>query len=44
MGTLDYFLVLCVALPMAALAFDYGPRMMNLVNEMTTVLVSWPFM
>lgn len=42
-ATLDYVLVLCVVLPLAALMFWVGPRVMNLVYEMTTVLLGWPF-
>lgn len=42
-ATLDYFLTIGVVLPMAATAFWAGPRILNLVYEMTTVLVSWPF-
>lgn len=43
-ATLDYVLVLCVCLPMAAFTLWAGPRIMNLVYQMTCVLVSWPFM
>ena len=42
-ATLDYVLVICVVLPLAAFMFWAGPRMMNLVYEMTTVLLGWPF-
>jgi hypothetical protein len=43
-ATLDYVLVLCVVLPLIAFILRVAPRMMNLVYEMTSVLVSWPFM
>jgi hypothetical protein len=43
-ATLDYVLVLGVVLPLAAFMFWAAPRMMNLVYEMTCVLISWPFM
>jgi hypothetical protein len=37
-------LVLGVILPLAAFMLWAAPRVMNLVYEMTSVLVSWPFM
>ncbi|MCC6123755.1 MAG: hypothetical protein IT426_02235 [Pirellulales bacterium] len=40
----DYVLVLGVILPMAAFIFRIGPKMMGLVYEMVSLLVSWPFM
>jgi len=43
LATLDYFLTLGIVLPMATAALWAGPRILNLVYEMTTVLVSWPF-
>ncbi len=43
-ATLDYVLVLAVVLPLIALVLRIAPRMMNLVYEMTSVLISWPFM
>ena len=43
-ATLDYVLLLAVVLPMAAFVLWAGPRIMNLVYEMTCVLISWPFM
>ena len=43
-GTLDYVLTMGVALPLIGILYVAGPKMMNLVNRMTTVLVSWPFM
>lgn len=43
-ATLDYVLVLVISLPLAAFAIRVAPRMMNLVYEMTCVLVSGPFL
>jgi hypothetical protein len=43
-ATLDYVLVLGVVLPLIAFVLRVAPRMMNLVYEMTSVLISWPFM
>lgn len=42
-SSLDYVLTLGVILPLAAFILRVAPRIMNLVYEMTTVLVSWPF-
>lgn len=43
-ATLDYVLVLAVILPLLGFLYWVGPRIMNLVYEMTSVLVSWPFL
>lgn len=43
-ATLDYVLLLAIILPAAAFVLWASPRIMNLVYEMTCVLVSWPFM
>ena len=43
-ATLDYILVLGVVLPLLAIVIPQGRRMMQLVFEMTSALVSWPFM
>lgn len=43
-ATLDYILVLCIILPLAAFVIPTGRRMIALVFEMIAVLVSWPFM
>lgn len=43
-ATLDYVLVMAVVLPMLAFVLRIAPRLMNLVYEMTSVLISWPFM
>ena len=42
-ATLDYVLVLLVVMPMVAFLLRIAPRVMNFVYEMTSVLVSWPF-
>ena len=43
-STLDYVMTMGVSLPLVGILYVAGPKMMNLVNQMTTVLVSWPFM
>lgn len=43
-ASLDYVLILGVILPMVAFIFRVGPRMIRLVYELVSVLVSWPFM
>lgn len=43
-AALDYVLVLGILFPMAAFIFWAAPHIMNLVYEMTSVLVSWPFL
>lgn len=43
-ATLDYVLVLAVVLPLIGFVLRVAPRIMNLVYEMTSVLISWPFM
>ena len=43
-ATLDYILVLGIILPLAAVVMPMGRRIIQLVYEMTVVLVSWPFM
>lgn len=40
---MDYVLVLAVVLPLVAFVLRVAPRIMNLVYEMTSVLISWPF-
>lgn len=42
-AALDYVLVMGVILPLAAFLFWACPIIMNLVYEMTCVLISWPF-
>jgi hypothetical protein len=43
-ATLDYVLLVAVVLPLIAFVLRIAPRIMNLVYEMTSVLISWPFM
>jgi hypothetical protein len=43
-ATLDYVLLICIVLPLAGFVMWAGPRIMNLVYEMTCVLISWPFL
>jgi hypothetical protein len=43
-AALDYILVLGVVLPLLAVILPQGRRAMQLVYEMTTTLVAWPFM
>ncbi len=43
-ATLDYVLLMGVVLPLAGFVMWAGPRIMNLVYEMTCVLISWPFL
>ncbi|MFQ5733692.1 MAG: hypothetical protein ACE5KM_17280 [Planctomycetaceae bacterium] len=43
-STIDYVLVLCVILPMAAIVVPAGMRAARLVHEMITVFVAWPFL
>ena len=43
-ATLDFVLATAVILPMIAFVLWAAPRIMNLVYEMTCVLVSWPFL
>lgn len=43
-ATLDYVLLIGVVLPLAGFVMWAGPRIMNLVYEMTCVLISWPFL
>ena len=42
--SLDYILLMAVVLPMVGFVLWIAPRIMNLVYEMTCVLVSWPFL
>lgn len=43
-GSLDYVLVLGVIIPLIAIVMTLGRRIIQLVYEMTVVLVSWPFL
>jgi hypothetical protein len=42
-GSLDYVLALGVILPIVAIVLPLAQRIIQLVYEMTLVLVSWPF-
>lgn len=43
-SSLDYMLVLGIIMPLALIVIPNGKRMIQLVYEMMTVLISWPFM
>lgn len=43
-SALDYILILGATLPIVAFVLTKGVRMIQLVYEMTCVLVAWPFM
>ncbi len=43
-ATIDYFLVICIVLPLAALVLHFGPRAMHSVYDMLTVVVASPFL
>ena len=43
-ATIDYFLLICIVLPMAAFLLRIAPRMMQSVYDLLTVVVAWPFM
>lgn len=43
-ASLDYVLVLCIILPLAAWMLYYGRRIVQLVYEMIVVWVAWPFL
>lgn len=43
-STLDYVLVIAVALPMITFIISRGMRMIQLAYEMICVLIAWPFM
>ena len=43
-ASLDYILALGVVLPLLTVILPLGRRMMQLVYEMTTTLIAWPFM
>jgi uncharacterized RDD family membrane protein YckC len=42
-AALDYVLVLGILLPLAAFILRIGPKIINLVYEMVSLLISWPF-
>ncbi len=41
---LDYVLILGIILPLATIILRLGPKIIGLVYEMVSLLVSWPFM
>lgn len=43
-ASLDYILVLCVVLPMAAFMMTAGREILWLTYEMLSTLITWPFM
>ncbi|VAX38304.1 hypothetical protein MNBD_PLANCTO02-892 [hydrothermal vent metagenome] len=43
-ATLDYVLVLGVIMPLAVIVIPLGIRIVKLVYEMTSVLITWPFL
>jgi hypothetical protein len=43
-ATIDYFLVVGVLLPLAAIVWWFGPRAIHAVYDMSTVVIGWPFM
>ena len=43
-STLDSILVLGIILPLAAFVIPTGKHIIELVYEMITVLIAWPFM
>ena len=43
-STIDYFLLICIVLPLAAFIMRIAPRAMQLVYDLLTVMVAWPFM
>jgi len=43
-ATIDYFLLICIIVPLAAFILRIAPRAMQLVYDLLTVMVAWPFM
>jgi hypothetical protein len=43
-STIDYFLIICIVLPLAAFILRIAPRAMHSVYDLLTVVVAWPFM
>lgn len=43
-STLDYVLLLAIIMPLLAFLLGIAPKLMSVVYEMTSVLVSWPFL
>ncbi|MFO0905485.1 MAG: hypothetical protein U0939_20920 [Pirellulales bacterium] len=42
-ATLDYVLVMGVVMPLVVFVYWAAPRAMNLVFELTSVVMGWPF-
>lgn len=43
-ASLDYVLILCIVLPLAAVTMGIVPRLIDLAYEWTQVLIAWPFL
>ena len=43
-ATIDYFLIIAIVLPLAAFILRIAPRAIQLVYDLLTVVVAWPFM
>jgi len=43
-ATIDYFLIICIVLPLAAFIMRIAPRAIHSVYDLLTVVVAWPFM
>jgi hypothetical protein len=43
-ATIDYFLMICIVLPLAAFIMRIAPRAIQSVYDLLTVVVAWPFM
>jgi hypothetical protein len=43
-ATIDYFLIICIVLPLAAFIMRIAPRAIQSVYDLLTVVVAWPFM
>jgi hypothetical protein len=43
-ATIDYFLIICIVVPLAAFIMRIAPRAIWSVYDLLTVVVAWPFM
>ena len=43
-ATVDYFLLICIVLPLATFLMWIAPRAIQSVYDLLTVVVAWPFM
>src|SRR5262245_13372526 len=43
-ATIDYFLIIAIVLPLAAFILRIGPRAIQSVYDLLTVVVAWPFL